>query len=278
MVLPTLNLIVPASRIVPPDDGEADLVALYEHAPGALRANMIATVDGGAWGPDHVSGSINDDADWRVFRVQRALADVVVVGAGTARAEQYTQLGRPDGLAHLRAAPLELALVTRSGDVPPLLVQADRLPYVITGARGAAAAQAALPADRVIVVPATGRDGDGGDEDRDVDRGDVDLAAGLSALAALGLRRVLCEGGPHLLADLLAAGLVDELCVTTSPRLVGPGPSRIVAGEGPASGASAAPAGARLAHLLHEPAAGTLLARWLLRAGDDGSATGEAGG
>ena len=254
MPLPTLNLLVPDARPVPPDDAEPDLLALYAHAPGVVRANMIASVDGGAWGADHVSGSINDDADWRVFRVLRALADVVVVGAGTARAEQYTQLGRPDGLEGFAEAPLELALVTRSGDVPPLLGQAERPPLVITGERGAPAARAALPDDRVIVVPAA------------EDGGDVDLAAGLAALARRGLRRVLCEGGPHLLADLLDAGLVDELCVTTAPLLVGPGPGRIVSGGADGDVPAVPPRGAGLAHLLHAPATGTLLARWVVPA------------
>ncbi|MEK8228862.1 dihydrofolate reductase family protein [Oerskovia sp. M15] len=44
---------------------------------------------------------------------------------------------------------------------------------------------------------------------------------------------MLCEGGPHLLADLLAADLLDELCVTTTPVLVGPGPGRIMGGLPP---------------------------------------------
>ncbi len=248
--LPALDLLVPHARPVPPDDSEAALVDLYAHRPGLVRSNMIAAVDGAAWGPDHVSGSINDRADWRVFRVLRALADVVVVGAGTARAERYTQLGRPEGLEHLRDAPLELALVTRSGDVPAVLAQAGRPPFVITGARGEAAALTALPAGRVIVAASEGAD--------------VDLAAGLAALAERGLTRVLNEGGPSLLADLLAAGLVDELCVSTAPLLVGPGPGRIVAGGGHGDLPAGPPVGARLGHLLHAPATGTLLARWEL--------------
>ncbi|WP_455605148.1 dihydrofolate reductase family protein, partial [Cellulosimicrobium funkei] len=88
-----------------------------------------------------------------------------------------------------------------------------------------------------------------------------------------GLTRVLTEGGPSLLADLLAADLVDELCVTTTPTLVGPGPGRIVGGA-PAPGTTTAlPRGARLAHLLHAPEdrpgspAGTTAARWLLPLG-----------
>ncbi len=123
-----------------------------------------------------------------------------------------------------------------------------------------------MPADRVLVVGQ-----DAADDTREP--GDaLDLAAGLAALAGRGLTRVLAEGGPSLLADLLAADLVDELCVTTTPTLVGPGPT----------GSSPVPRdrrrrrrsrGARLAHLLHAPEdrpgspAGTTAARWLLPLG-----------
>ena len=59
---------------------------------------------------------------------------------------------------------------------------------------------------------------------------EVDLAAALAALHERGLRRVNCEGGPHLLRDLVAAGLLDELCLSLSPLLTGPGAGRITAG------------------------------------------------
>jgi len=259
-----LDLLVPGPEHLPPDPAEVRLAALYDEDPGAggwLRANFVSTVDGGAWGPDHLSGSINDDADWRVFRVLRAAADVVLVGAGTARHEGYTALDRPRDLP-ASDRPLELALVTRSGRVPQQLADGDRPPLVLTGEEGARTARRMVPADRVLAVPA-GHDPD-----------EVDLRAGRAALADRGLGRVLCEGGPTLLAALLADDLVDELCVTTSPCLVGPGPSRIVAaspagapGEDPrpAGVPASAPAPARLAHLLHAPGTGTLLARWLLR-------------
>ncbi|MGN0112405.1 MAG: dihydrofolate reductase family protein [Cellulosimicrobium funkei] len=270
--LPALDVLLPAAEHLPPDPREDRLAALYAYGPpvrgaSVVRANMVASVDGAAWGPDQRSGSINDDADWRVFRVLRALADVVLVGAGTARAEGYTPLGRPRGLRHLHDAPLELAVVSRSGRVPPALAGTDRPPFVLTGPAGAATARGDVPADRVLVV---GQDAaDDAHEPGDA----LDLAAGLAALAGRGLTRVLTEGGPSLLADLLAADLVDELCVTTTPTLVGAGPGRIVGGA-PAPGTTTAlPRGARLAHLLHAPEdrpgspAGTTAARWLLPLG-----------
>jgi len=260
-----LDLLVPAPEHLPPDTEENRLAALYGAGTGIgrwVRANFVSTVDGGAWGQDHLSGSINDDADWRVFRVLRAAADVVLVGAGTARHEGYTALDRPRGLPAVGGRSLELALVTRSGRVPQQLADGDRPPLVLTGQAGARTASRMVPADRVLTM--------GSAHDPD----EVDLAAGLAVLADRGLRRVLCEGGPTLLAAMLAHDLVDELCVTTSPCLVGPGPSRIVAATpAGASGETPPPAGipstppvpARLAHLLHAPGTGTLVARWLLR-------------
>ncbi|WP_265521357.1 dihydrofolate reductase family protein [Oerskovia flava] len=248
--LPALDVLVPTDGTdgtrIDPDPSERRLSGLYAYPEGAtVRANMVTSVDGAAWGPDGRSGSINDAADWRVFRVLRALADVVLVGAGTARAEGYGPLGVPRGLGGLRRGdrPLEVAVVTGRGDVPPGLVTTDRAPYVLTSARGADAARRSVPADRVVAV--------GQDE--------VDLRAGLTALAGRGLRHVLCEGGPRLLGDLLADDLVDELCLTTTPRLIGPGPGRVV---GPVGGpAPATVRDAHLAHLLHSR--GTLLARWV---------------
>ena len=250
--LPPLDVLVPGSEHLPLDPREQRLADLYAVPAGPhVRVNMVHAVDGAAWGPDHRTGSINDDADYRVFRLLRALADVVVVGAGTARTERYTALDRPLGLEHLNDAPLELALVTRSGRVPDVLAGAERPPYVLTGAEGAVQARAAVPQTHLVV--ADGRDGS------------VDLVAGLAALAARGLTRALCEGGPVLLGAMLEAGLVDELCVTTTPQLVGPGPGRIVGGAWPAGAMPPGPLPARLGHLLLDPRTGTTLARWVLR-------------
>jgi riboflavin biosynthesis pyrimidine reductase len=58
----------------------------------------------------------------------------------------------------------------------------------------------------------------------------VDLAAAIDTLRDRGLSRVLCEGGPHLFGDLAAGGRVDELCLSLSPTLAGPGAPRIIDG------------------------------------------------
>ncbi|WP_402465028.1 dihydrofolate reductase family protein [Isoptericola aurantiacus] len=246
---PPLRLLLPHVEDLPVDEAEDRLAALYTaDAPRHVRVNMVQSVDGGAWGVDGRSGSINDATDWRVFRVLRALADVVLVGAGTARAEGYAALERPRGLEHLAAAPLELALVTRTGRVPDGVLEADRTPWVVTGEEGAERARQDVDAEHVLVCP----------EPHVGEPGGVDVTAGIDALAERGLGHVLCEGGPHLLGGLIAAQVLDDLCVTTTPQVVGSGPSRIVAGP-------AGPAGtqrpATLAHLLAGPS-GTLVARW----------------
>jgi riboflavin biosynthesis pyrimidine reductase len=258
--LPPLDVLLPldqAGATLLPADGEPALHDLYAHPaarPGrssAVRANMIATLDGAAQGPDGRSRSINGPADWRVFRVMRAVADVVLVGAGTARAEGYTPLTVPADLRAARAArgqdpALALALVSASGDLPPGLRGTDRPPYVVTteACPRLAERRAELGADRVLV---TGAD-------------TVDLGAALAALAERGLTRVLAEGGPRLLTDLVRADLVDELCLTTSPLLVA-GPA-LRAVQGPEW---LDPLPARPAHLLHHD--GMLLGRWTLGRG-----------
>lgn len=255
--LPPLDVLLPLDRAgatLAPEPGEPALHALYAHPeprpgrPTAVRANMIATLDGSAQGPDGRSRSINGPADWRVFRVMRAVADVVLVGAGTARAEGYTPLTVPADLREARTARgqapgLELAVVTVSGDLPPGLRGTDRPPHVVVpqACPRIDALRAEVGADRVVVAGAA----------------TVDLPRALAALAARGLTRVLAEGGPRLLTDLVQAELVDELCLTSSPVLVGGPGLRAVQGPDWVT-----PQPARATHLLHH--AGMLLGRWRL--------------
>ena len=194
-----------------------------------LRVNMISSLDGAATGEDGKSGGINNDADHRVFEALRRLCDVVLVGAGTARQEGYRDLDRP------------LVLVSRRGEVPPRLRDAE--PGTVLMATCAAAehldeARATLGDEQVLVL-GTHR---------------VDLAALKRALADRGWTSILGEGGPHLLRDLVAEGVVDELDLTVVPRLIGGLHPRITDG---------APVDVplELAMLLED--GGTLLGRWL---------------
>ena len=208
---------------------------LAEHyAPPAtpwLRLNFVATVDGAVQGPDGKSGGINNAADKRVFDTLRNLADAVVVGAGTARTEEYRPAARP------------IVVVSRSGRVPPLLADAEPGRVVLVcpaRAPGAQEARTSLGGDHVLTLGAE----------------EVDLGALPAALGEHGLHHLLCEGGPSLARDLLAAGVVDELCATTVPRLVAGDHLRLVHGD-------AVDVPLELVGLLEED--GTLLARWLVR-------------
>lgn len=213
---------------------DAGLAALYETPPGPwLRVNMISTVDGAATGEGGKSGAINNQADKRVFDLLRSLADAVVVGAGTARTEGYRPLDRP------------LVLVSRSGEVPPLLADVEPgsvLLATVARAPGLATARAQLGQEHLLVLGET----------------EVDLRALRATLGERGLVRLLGEGGPHLLHDLLTAGLVDELCATLVPRLVAGEHPRITAGPG-----LDIPLELRL--LLEQD--GTLIGRWFTQTG-----------
>jgi 5-amino-6-(5-phosphoribosylamino)uracil reductase len=183
-----------------------------------IRANMVSTVDG-AVTVDGRSQPISGDADWYLFGLQRALADVIVVGAGTARTEGYGPgRARPE-FAHLRErvgqpSTPTLALVTRRGELDP---NADYLdgparPIVITCASGQSRLGPVVERADVIVVGAD----------------DVDLPAAMSELERRGHRRILSEGGPHLLGSMLDADAIDEMVTTVSPLLVGGNSGRMV--------------------------------------------------
>ena len=226
------------------------LAAAYARPTGAQRwvsVNMVSTIDGAATGADGVTGSINSPADKIVFDLLRALSDIVVIGAGTARTEGYGPLTLDPEYAALRAdlglAPtLPLALVTRSGDIPDRLRQsAPGSVMVITAASCPALAhlRADLGEDHVIVAG----------------EAEVDLAEAATTLARRGFQRIHSEGGPRLLGDLLRADVVDELCLTLAPHLVGGRHKRIV--EADDLRVSLVP------HvLLH--AEGDLIGRWLV--------------
>jgi riboflavin biosynthesis pyrimidine reductase len=203
------------------DDG---LARLYGYpGPHWLRANMVASADGAGFLEGRSSG-LSSEADRRLFGLLRALCDVVLVGAGTARTEGYRPARYRQELAGLRAgrtATPPIALVSRSLDLDlglPLFADAppDARTTVITCA--------AAPADRRTAVAAAADLIVAGDSA-------VDLTAAMTALRDRGHGRVLCEGGPRLLGDIAAAGLLDELDLTLSPLLAGPGATRITAGE-----------------------------------------------
>lgn len=194
-----------------------------------VRANMVSSLDGAAQAGDGLSAGLSSPGDKRIFGVLRALADVVLVGASTVRAEGYRPPKRRAAYAPAREAAGRLpvpviAIVSRSLELDfgaPLFTDALVPTVVLTGPdadpeRLAAARKAA----DVIVAGPPGASG-------------VDPGAAVDALAGRGWTRILTEGGPHLLAQLLAAGRLDELCLALGPLLVGGAASRITNGLAP---------------------------------------------
>jgi len=212
--------------------GDADdLEALYR-PPSLpwLRVNMVSTLDGAANGESGKSGSINNEADKRVFHALRDQADAVVVGAGTARTERY------------RVARVPLVVVSHRGLVPEQLKDAPAgkvLLATCADSLGLDDARNTLGEDNVIVAG----------------RSQVDLAAMKATLVDRGFSNLLSEGGPHLLRDLLDAGAADELCLTWVPRVIGGVHPRILEG-------AAVDVPMRLALLMEEH--GTLIGRWIV--------------
>jgi riboflavin biosynthesis pyrimidine reductase len=213
-------------KIFPSPGDELDLTELAEAyaypAERWLRVNFVSSADGSA-SVDGLSGGLSSAGDKRVFGILRVLTDVILVGSGTARAENYKAARARPALASLRpgrppAAPIALVTSTLDLDLAsPLFTEAgpDARTMVITGAASdeKLRAETAKVADVIVAGQRT-----------------VDLGMALTALADRGLTRVLCEGGPHLFGDLAGAGLVDELCLSLSPTLAGPGAGRIIAG------------------------------------------------
>ena len=214
-------------------------------ASSYLRAGFVVSTDG-AIAADGTSRPLSGPADMAAFQALRAVSDAVVVGAGTARAEDYgpvrlRETGRAWRAEHGRPGLPRLVVVSRRLDLDPAArcFAPDRSTVVVTCAAAPAADRERLAQVAEVVVA-----GDSA----------VDLGAAVTALHDRGLPRLLCEGGPTLLGDLLAAGLVDELCLTLAPVLVGGAPGLLPT-------ALPAPLPLRLAHLL-DAGDGALLARY----------------
>ena len=223
-----------------PPGGDPDLPELYAYPDGRwLRANMVSSADGAAT-LEGATKALSSKTDRHVFALLRTLSDVIVVGAATAREERYNPVRPRELWRHLRAgrSPTPpIAVVSLRLDLDPqspliTAAPADARTIVITTAQAPPdrRAQLATRADVIVAGEQT-----------------VDLVAAVKALADRGHRRVLAEGGPHLLAQLVEAGLMDELCLTIGPLMAGPGASRIVAGA-----PAAKPQPLTLAHLLED--------------------------
>lgn len=200
-----------------------------------VLANMVGGLDGTAAIGGRV-GALTGGADATLFRRLRALADVVLVGAETVRAERYGPVRLDDDLVAARTAagrPSVPPIVVVSGSLRldwegPLFADAAAgSPTLVATTPAAAASDAGRRAARHAELLCVEPEGAGG----------VSLPRLLAALADRGHGVVLCEGGPSLLGELVAAGRLDELCLTVAP-VVGGDPLPIVR----------TPAGATLRH------------------------------
>jgi riboflavin biosynthesis pyrimidine reductase len=216
---------VPVRRLLPDPDDAVDLIDAYGYPPGRtwLRANMIASADGAAT-IDGRAGGLGNATDQQLLGLLRALADVVIAGAGTVTAEGY-------GPARARPEYQEVRAAAGQSPAPTMVVVSQRLQLDFESKYFAQASQrpiivtcAAAPADRLLAARSVAEVVVAGDTA-------VSPALMVEALVGLGHRRLLCEGGPTLLGTVVADGVLNELCLTIAPMLVG-GPSRRVI-EGP---------------------------------------------
>jgi riboflavin biosynthesis pyrimidine reductase len=237
--------------IFAPDGGaprrvdDSELVELYRlPAPegrGWLRTNFVMSLDGSVQGSDGRSGTINTASDRHVFALQRALADAILVGANTVRIEGYRAID---------LEPWQLEIREQEGLAPyPVLViisaSADLDPVIATPVEGRGGS--------VMIITTSDKSQDdleplriAGITVQQAEGGALDLAVIIDQLAGTGLPRLVCEGGPQLHNDLLAAGVVDEVALTLAPVAVGGQGLRSTSGA-----ALPAPCGFRLHHALY---------------------------
>jgi riboflavin biosynthesis pyrimidine reductase len=198
--------------------------AYWIEDPGrqSVTAMMVSTADGAAQ-LDGRSAGLGNSADTALFALLRAHAEVLLVGAGTARTEGYAGDHPSPAMRRLRArrgltAAPRIALVTNGARLDPrdpLFVDTEVRPLVLTSRAAPQERLAALAglADVVVAGDTT-----------------VDIGRALDVLADRGLRRVSCEGGPTLLAQVIAANRLDELRLTVAPLLTAGAAPRITAG------------------------------------------------
>ena len=204
-------------RLLPEPAADVDPYEAYGLGDVAshLRLNMVLSADGRATDREGRSAGLGGAGDKEIFRALRALSDGILVGAGTVRTEGYGPHRMREDLRERRVAdarplPAPIVVVSRSLELPfdaPLFTEAETPTIVLTcEAAPADGRQAAARAGILLIA---------GDDE-------IDLPLGIATLGErFGLCNLLCEGGPTLNAPLLEAGLVDELCLTLSPVLVG---------------------------------------------------------
>ena len=227
---------------LPPRAQLIERYQLLDRLTPRVRVNFIASLDGAST-HEGLSGGLNNADDKIVFDTLRLLTDVILVGAGTVRAEGYggIRMSAEDDawrVAQGLAAQPSLAIVSGRLDLDPghpVFTDAATRPIVLT--------HAAAPADRRAAFAEVA-------DLVDCGKDAIDPHRMVAALAARGLPQILCEGGPHLFGDLIEADCVHELCLSLSPVLEGGSAGRISVGATTAT---------RAMELLHVLPAGDML-------------------
>jgi riboflavin-specific deaminase-like protein len=234
-----------AETTVADEVAKLDFVALAHEQRPYTVTNFVLTLDGRATIAGR-SGPIGSEADTEMLVGLRTRVDAVMIGAGTMRAERYGRIvGDPAKRAQRErdGLPADALMVLVSGrlDLPwdaPLFTEGEGEVIVCTTVD-------ADPPDTATPLHVI-RHPEG-----------VDLAALVKHLRSeRGVRALLCEGGPNLHAQLIEAGLVDELFVTHAPKLAG--------GDAPGlvEGLTEHARDLELLSLLHEESSGELFARY----------------
>lgn len=220
------------NRVEMTDDDILDLYAppaelAESSSSGAfVRFNFVMTADGGA--THHgVSGAIGGEGDKRLFQLLRRHAHVLLMGAGTIRAEGYEgDLLSPQdkawraerGLSGL----LPVALISgslRLNPDGPFFKQSPVKPLIYTTESAPTEAREKLAEVAEIIIAG---------------HGSVEPVRVVEDLVSRGFTMIHSEGGPTILGDFQRTNLVDSLCVTIAPKIAGPGEKRI-GGEGDAT-------------------------------------------
>lgn len=202
------------------------LIELYQGPETGpwVRANFVQSVDG-AIALGETSSGLTTPLDQRVLKLLRLLSDVVLVGAATIRAENYIGIRFQDsGTARRRAWGMAdvppIAVVSGRADIDPesrLLTNTFVPPIILTTRSAPTASKRNLKAAGAVVV--------------ELGEDHIESASITSALADLGLHKVICEGGPMLTGHLAADQVLDELCLTTVPTIVGGSSGRVAYGR-----------------------------------------------
>lgn len=240
------------TRVVSADDiADDELADLYEYPEfenSWVRANFVVSIDG-AVTTNGSSGGLTTPLDQRILKLLRDLADVVLVGASTIRVEDYigirtSEAGRQRRVMRGLSTVAPLAVVSGRADIDPdsrLLTNTSVPPIILTSTDAPATAKRNLAAAGAEVI--------------ELGPNPIDVGAIIESLQSLGLRRILCEGGPTLTGQLAAGQVLDEICVTTVPKMVCGTAHRITHSDRHAN------LGMRCNHLILDDD-GTQFARW----------------